>query len=264
MSSSISEHDLHGYVDGLLPPERRAEVSAWLAEHPDEAERVDAYMRLNAELQQAYSMPQQPWDIPAPRPQPPRWMQAAAMVALTLLGAAGGWWVNESRHSDYEQNQAQTLAQVQQRTLQQEIEQNLVLPARVSHRVYTPEVLHPVEVRRDQQQHLVGWLSKRLGKPVNAPDLEAQGFMLMGGRLLPATDGPAAQFMYENDAGQRLTLYVRQAEDKKQETAFRRFSQDGLSSFYWVDAGLGYALTGDISPEQLMHSANRVYRQLNF
>jgi len=31
----------------------------------------------------------------------------------------------------------------------------------------------------------------------------------MGERLLPAEDRPAAQFMYETDRGERLSLYLR-------------------------------------------------------
>src|SRR6478672_1901086 len=31
---------LHAWLDGELAPERRAEVDAWLAEHPDDAARV--------------------------------------------------------------------------------------------------------------------------------------------------------------------------------------------------------------------------------
>jgi len=253
VTTPISEQELHAFVDGLLAPARRQAVTAWLESHPEDAQRVAAYRRLNAELRQAYPQPSGPWRIER-RPTAYRaWVQAAAMAVFTLLGGLGGWLLNQSQRPPPPVLAAHV-----------GIEQSLVQPAQVSHRVYTPEVLHPVEVRREQQQHLVGWLSKRLGKPVNAPDLAPQGFTLMGGRLLPATDGPAAQFMYENEAGQRLTLYVRQADDKKEQTAFHRYSQDGLSSFYWVDGGLGYALTGDIDPEQLMRSAERVYRQLNF
>ena len=252
MSTPITDQDLHAYVDGLLDPQRRQQVTAWLETHPEDSQRVEAYQQLTHELQQAYPLPQGVWSIARHNSRAGfSWRQAAAIIGFILLGGAGGWQLNQRLTPAPE-------------LLSADIQHRLVLPARVSHRVYTPEVLHPVEVQREQQQHLVGWLSKRLGKRVNAPDLQAQGFTLMGGRLLPATDGPAAQFMYENEAGQRLTLYVRQDDGKQDQTAFRRFSKDGLSSFYWVEGGLGYALTGDISPEQLMASANGIYRQLNF
>lgn len=37
--------DLHGYVDGRLTPERRAEVAAWCAAHPQLAQRLAGWTR---------------------------------------------------------------------------------------------------------------------------------------------------------------------------------------------------------------------------
>jgi anti-sigma factor RsiW len=51
----------------------------------------------------------------------------------------------------------------------------------------------------------------------------------MGGRLLPAEDGPAAQFMYENGTGERLTLYFRNGIGD--ETAFRYHEEVGIGAF---------------------------------
>ena len=42
---AITEDDLHAYVDRVLEPERRAEVAAYLGEHPDVAKRVAAFTR---------------------------------------------------------------------------------------------------------------------------------------------------------------------------------------------------------------------------
>ena len=39
----ITEDDLHAYVDGVLEPEREAEVAAYLEGHPDMARRVAAF-----------------------------------------------------------------------------------------------------------------------------------------------------------------------------------------------------------------------------
>ena len=79
--------------------------------------------------------------------------------------------------------------------------------AAVAHAVFQPEVRHPVEVTAAQQEHLVQWLSKRLGRPLKVPVLAAQGYELVGGRLLPGDDGARAQFMYQNSAasGSRST-----------------------------------------------------------
>src|SRR5207247_1948253 len=80
--------------------------------------------------------------------------------------------------------------------------------AATAHVVYAPEVRHPVEVTADDEQHLVNWLSKRLGTTLKAPKLGPLGYELVGGRLLSGPQGPVAHFMYQDARGQRLTLYV--------------------------------------------------------
>jgi anti-sigma factor RsiW len=131
--------------------------------------------------------------------------------------------------------------------------------------VYSRDARRPVEVAADQEQQLVAWLSKRLGAPVHAPHLAALGYELIGGRLLPGERGPVAQFMYQDGAGQRLTLYVTHDAPAAQgapETAFR-FGRDGpVNVFYWVDRGFGYAMSGGSDRAELMRVSQEVYRQL--
>jgi anti-sigma factor RsiW len=136
--------------------------------------------------------------------------------------------------------------------------------AAVAHATYSPEVRHPVEVGADQEQHLVAWLSKRLGAQVRAPKLEALGYNLVGGRLLPGDNGPVAHFMYQTDKGRRITLYVRTEAAENRETAFRYASEGSVNVFYWIDRKLGYALSSaDLGREDLIKVANAVYQQLN-
>jgi anti-sigma factor RsiW len=129
-----------------------------------------------------------------------------------------------------------------------------------AHRTFVVEAVHPVEVAASQEQHLVQWLSKRLGRPLHVPDLNDHGFKLMGGRLLPASTGPAAQFMYENATATRLTLYVQAKESG--ETAFRFAREGEVSTFYWIADGFGYAISAGLERETLLTIADVVYRHL--
>jgi anti-sigma factor RsiW len=136
--------------------------------------------------------------------------------------------------------------------------------AAVAHAVYSPEVRHPVEVGADQEQHLVAWLSKRLGAPLRAPKLEAIGFSLVGGRLLPGDNGPVAHFMYQTEKGRRITLYVRTESAENRETAFRYSAEGNVKVFYWIDRKFGYAISSaDVGKDDLLKVANAVYQQLN-
>jgi anti-sigma factor RsiW len=249
----VSEAELQAYADGRLPSARLAAVEAWLAARPDEAERIAAYRRLAQEVRGAYdSMLSEP--VPerlrhAARRRLP-WGRIAAVLAWVSLGIAvggpAGWYAKRERMA-----QAAPDAMV------------LARRAAVAHAVYSPEVRHPVEVGADDEQHLVTWLSKRLGAKVRAPKLDEVGMSLVGGRLLPGDSGPVALFMYQSQNGRRLTLYMRTEASSNRETAFRYVRENNVGVFYWIDREMGYALSSaDLSKDELLRLANLVYKQL--
>jgi len=183
------------------------------------------------------------------------------MAASLLIAFGAGWLANTSLPEM--SGRAATLLGMGRA----QPEREFVRQASLAHAVYTPEVRHPVEVTAQEQAHLVQWLSKRLGKPLKVPDLTGQGFDLVGGRLLPGDAGARAQFMFQNTAGQRVTLYLGSVNKaaagvSNQETSFKFEPQAGIPSFYWVDQGFGYALAGQLPQASLMKLAQEVYRQL--
>ena len=252
----VNDADLQAYVDGRLPRERRAEIAAWLAAHPEDAERIESYRRLAAELRDTYSPV---LDEPLPEGlrnalRPERLRRAARVAGWVILGAlVGALAAWELRGTQAPAAPALDPAA------------NLARRAAVAHATYSPEVRHPVEVGADQEAHLVTWLSKRLGTQLRAPKLEAVGYTLVGGRLLPGEDGrPVAHFMYQCNRGTRVTLYVRSDMPANQTTQFRYAHEGRVGVFYWVDNKLGYALSSaDISKEVLLDVANAAYQQLN-
>lgn len=252
-ASPVSETDLHAYVDDQLAPERRADVEAWLATHPEDAARVSAWQAQADDLRAHFS-PQLSEPVPLAMAALfrarqrrdhvfRRAMAAAAILLLALGGAGAGWWARGY------------VSAPQLAALPQE--------AARAHLVYSREVLHPVEVGASEEQHLVAWLSKRLGTSLKAPSLNAEGYHLIGGRLLPSAtpEGTAAQFMYETRQGQRLTLYIRSGESGE-DTSFRFAAEGQAAAFYWVDQGFGYALTGEAGREALLPVARVIYEQL--
>jgi anti-sigma factor RsiW len=250
----VSDAELQAYADERLPQERRAALEAWLASHPEDAERVADYRRLGAALRAAY-------DPVLVEPVPPaleraarrqasrrRFAAVAGWVALGFAaGALAGWQLHASRPVIAPAADATVMAR----------------RAAIAHATYSPEVRHPVEVGADQEQHLVAWLSKRLGVKVRAPKLEEAGLALVGGRLLPGESGPVAHFMYQTQNGRRVTMYVRAEPSKNRETAFRYSRENNVGVFYWIDRDSGYALaSADLNREELLRVATLVYKQL--
>ncbi len=244
----IEENDLQAYVDNRFDPAHRAEVEAYLAVHPEDAKRMQAYQHQN-ELLSAMFDPMLAEPVPSPlrRPGFLRWsrgLRYGAMAASLVLAMMLGWYVRGTQQEEV-------------------IYTTLARQAAIAHVVYVPEVQHPVEVRAEQEEHLTKWLSKRLGMPVHAPHLGNAGYELVGGRLLPGGEKPAAQFMYQDARGQRLTLYISTDSKGGKETAFRYAREGDVSVFYWIDASYGYALSGEMDRERLLAVAEAVYHELN-
>ena len=87
----ISEADLHAYVDGALTESARSEVEAWLASHPDDAERLRAYGDYNAMLRSLYN-PVMDEPVPAAllAAHAPAWRRYAAAAAIFAVGISLG------------------------------------------------------------------------------------------------------------------------------------------------------------------------------
>jgi anti-sigma factor RsiW len=264
-----SDELLSAWLDGELDETTAARVQAWLQLHPQDAARVRLWAadrdalrsRLDAQLHEPPAPHWATWVASAGHAPagPWRWAQGPALAAMLALasglagGAGGVWWARQHGPSTAS---ATAVAAPWPRF------------AAAAHAVYVPEQKHPVEVavegdaaaQRAQEEHLTRWLTRRLDVPVKMFDLRAQGFRLVGGRLLPEGNGPCAQLMYEDDAGVRVTVYLRR-KGTDSPAAFRYESVDGLGLFYWVDGPAGYALVGALPRDRLLALAEAIAHQ---
>ena len=245
----VTQDELHAYVDGELPEDRRAAVESWLARHADDAAMVEAWQRQADLLRALYG------DVVS-EPVPARltvnrlvrhnrrWIgYAAAAVLLAFLAGGGAGWFGRGAYEG-PRGSAQTIT----------------ADAIGAYRLYAVEVRHPVEVPGAEEAHLVQWLSKRLDYTVLAPNLAPLSLKLIGGRLLPGPAGPAAFFMYEGTSGERFTLYCSRA--KGPETALRYVAAGPVAAFYWIERDKAYVVSGPADRERLLKVAQSAYDQL--
>jgi anti-sigma factor RsiW len=242
----VTEDELHAYVDNELPAERRGDVEAWLAAHPEDAERVQSWRAMAEALHARYD---QVADEEVPKrleierllPKPRTWVYGAIAATLAaLIGGGGGWMVRDMSTSP-------------------SAFQSFTVDALGAHRLYVVEVRHPVEVSGNDRAHLQAWLTKRCGWDVRAPELDATGLKLLGGRLLPGPTGPASFLMYESASGERFTIYA--ARGAAETTQMRYATQGNNGALFWADRGVGYVVSGSTDRDRLTQIAHLVYDQ---
>ncbi|HTH95276.1 MAG TPA: anti-sigma factor [Rhodocyclaceae bacterium] len=260
----ITDEELNAYLDGELPTQRRLEVEALLAEYPELAATLNAYRQQDQGIKALFN-PVLNEEIPVRftratsattrfRAWPLSSLQRiAASVLLVVASGSAGWLARGAWTPDTPSHDIAAI----DNTLA-----TLPHQAAIAHVVYSPDMKRPVEISAEHEDQLITWLSKRLNANVRPPSLGMLGYDLIGGRLLPGASGPVAQFMYNDAAGRRVTLYVSTDNPRNQETAFR-FAQEGpVNVFYWIDGKFGYALSADMDKAELAKLATAVYGQL--
>lgn len=244
----VTEDELHAFVDGELPAERRTAVEAWLSNHAEDADRVRAWRVIGEELHRRFDAVA---DEVVPRRLDPErlvwrsrrrlWAAVAAAALAFVVGSGAGWMARNA-----------VVGSIRPLEMLRE-------EAVTAHNLYTGEARHPIEVG-GHEDHLLPWLSKRVGTTLRPPDLTAFGFRLLGGRLLPGPSAPAALFMYESASGERVTLYCTPLKTTSTSPSYKNAGATG--SVEWTQDDYGWVVSGPSDREQLKMVAKAAYSQI--
>lgn len=251
-SRPITEDDIQGYVDGALDSARREDVSDYLANHPDTALKVQRMIEQRQALRDRFAPIV---DEPIPpelslrhlldqqkKPRRHAWRSIAA-AALFVAGGLSGWVMRDL--SVPEGTGITALTQ----------------EAFYTYTTFGTDMGRPVEMRASESADLVRWVSRRLQRPVEVPDLAGSGYRFIGGRVVATANGPAGMFMYEDASGGRIAMVLRPMKVEVSAPMMER-SIDAVGTVSWVDAGIGYSLVGNEPSTRLHPIANEVRRQI--
>ena len=228
-----TEQDLHAYIDGHLEPAEAARVAAYLARHPEVAALVEAYRAQTAGLHALY-------DNILDEPVPPEMLAlvrrqrsamtwrgialAAAALALIMVSAGMGWWLNDLHRGGATAAPAVLVAEAQR-----------------AHRLFASDEPLASDFGTQRIAGLAKSLSQRIGAAVTLPEVERAGLSLRGVHLVPTPSGAAAVLLYRDNAGRPASLFVTAiaAADAPPQIE----SSGDVVTLYRVASGLAYALT---------------------
>lgn len=249
----FSERDIHMALDGELPAEEWKEFEVWLENNPEMKARHD---RLSTDMTRLREAVCGVLDEPVPERlsvlvrSGPRdavlrrwnWRAAAAAAAIFVAGGVGGYLAAAGL------------------PFGERPEERLAEQAIGAYDTYPADLPHTVEVDGEDRGYLDGWLSKRTGLKVVAPDLSAQGFELLGGRILPGEQAPAALLVYKDKDGNQLSIYMTPQPGEK---IRGKYGEDGgPSAIYWLDRGFGCAIVSRLPNDRMTEVARNAWRQL--
>lgn len=161
----------------------------------------------------------------------------AASTALFLLGGAAGFILGSAT------DLAEPTHEADQRPWIDDIVG--------SHRVYSRQKEHLVEVPAAQSAEIERWLAASVGVNFTVPDLDRKGLTFEGARLLVANGKPAAQLVYRDRDAEVFTISFLQQGDGQQPDAFIETIRGDLGLVSWHREGASFAMIGPSSDPAL-------------
>lgn len=246
MSFPPTEQELHAYVDGRLSAERCQALQRYLARHPQLAAELQSWQEDIRRLRACLADPSQLNASPQldPRRIRERLRQhgrrrlaiTASLLFALLLGTGSGWQLRERA------------MQAGSEPMQDALE---------AHRLFAQTQSPTLDKRSTDIRELEAWLAGIFGHVVPLHALAERGLLPIGGRLLANEQGVAALLLFEDNSGERLSLYLRLPGQRYGRMPVGNRTQGELQTYFWSHDGFNYALVshrGDPRADQLQQA----------
>lgn len=248
---SISESDLHAYIDGGLDDGRMRIIEAYLDEHPDEAERIRAYARQRLEIARYLDAEM--------RVQPLRTERLARRLSKALILRSARPWMVRSIAACLLVALGWGARDVSLPT------RSATLPVFANEALEAHETVVNIDlplsdVLRAEPNTLVRYLARHDQAELPMRAISLEGLQARGAQLVPWDEGTALQFVFEDtESGQRVTLFVAVPQESGiLEPRLTRIN--GASMVYWQSGRVAFVLSGDMPEQKLSAYAQHIER----
>jgi anti-sigma factor RsiW len=252
-----TEEELGEYADGGLSGRRRGEIEAWLRAHPQAASEIERLRRLDDALKGLGEeileepVPERLRDVvrrieggtprwrgsgsPAPASRMggasparawPRFVEAAAVVAIFALGGVIGWSLRP--HLDHDRPQVD----------------DMLAAASRAYAFYDAGRDYPIEFPADEAGAFDAIAARLFRQAVAPPDLATVGYRYLGARLAPAADIRNTLFLFEGGDGRRITVLFWPI-TKALAIGSGSLALDGVRARFWLQGDFGFAVIGE-------------------
>jgi anti-sigma factor RsiW len=258
-SQTITDDDLHAFVDGVLAPDRHRIIEAYLAQHPAQQRRIAGWQAQSDELRSTLS-------CIIEEPLPPeltlthllatqrrrsfsgfgQQLRVAAGLLLALgVGATTGWLGRSGINSPATSSNDTGVTALR-------------LETNAAYQVFSNPSISTMMKSRSAPETTDHTLWRALGAKFKIPDLTPAGFSVERIAWVATTHGPAAVVMYGSHDGQRLLLLVRKMDVPAPSGRMSEAHLNGHSQFSWISHGVGFSVASAGAATTLHHIANQI------
>jgi len=274
---AVEDIELSAWLDGEAAPDRRDWIARRLRSAPLAAARVEAWRKQNGLIRARFArvaseqVPEALWPVPeeagrvefgktlsvvGDRDAPIRAERfervrrqakarlasvalsafAAGVIGALIAMAASGYspaFITDPRYAQHP-SEAALLDAARNTLAERAAEANLA---------FMRDPVQPVEIWADDVAKLGTFLSRRVGLTVAPPVFDRDGPRLLGGRITPWENGPAALLIYEEPGGDRFGLLIARAPGAET-TSPLIIERHATATSVWFAHGAAFALTG--------------------
>ena len=236
-----TQEELHAYLDDELPADRRAVVEAYLRDHPEEVQRLQAYWADGKAIARFFARAgKMPTRLPStPSVWYPTARHATALALLVVGAIAAGLifaWQSRSDHA---------------------LLHRLGTDALFAHLALTDGVSQPTITA--SLHEVAEFFSTALKTSVQLRHPPAGKYTLVGSKFVAGLRHHAVQLAFETGDGGLVTMYL-QPRRGRRDAPFRPVASVwDVTTLAWIDDEVAFAVTGPLPPAALQQAADTLY-----
>jgi anti-sigma factor RsiW len=237
MNCDEAEILLHGLVDNEVDPEHAYRIET----HVGDCAGCAAQLRLHRDMRKIMLNA----DL---RFRAPSGLRARTIAMLPMAAAAAPYRHTLFKGFAFGSALSAAAAALLTLAVTRSDQDQVVVSDVVSAHLRSLQANHLTDVQTSDQPGVKPWLGGRLGVAPPVPDLTAQGFSLIGGRIDYVLGKPVAAIVYRR-SDHLINLFV--AQGAEAERGARVGTMQGVTVELWSEKGLNLCAAGDVSAEEI-------------
>lgn len=129
-----------------------------------------------------------------------------------------------------------------------------------AHNTFAVDLVHPVQVKANDMEHLENWLSYRVDSRVLLAEYNNVGYALVGANIVPDGKHASSMLIYENAKQERVSVFTRYYGGSHDMSNIRSDKGLDLNLLSWQENGAQHTMVSSLELKELRTIFNTHYQ----